>query len=177
MTAFAQQAYQRIALETAVVGADPHRMILMLYDGLLEAVRRAAVHMQEGRVAEKGQMLGKAIRIVEEGLKASLDRASGGDLAGQLAALYDYISLRLLQANLRNDERALAEVTKLVGDLRSAWAQIEGSVAAREPARTDADGHAHQAVPPASAGSAPAVAGPRFFDGTFPQPLRRLASA
>ena len=69
-------------------------------------------------------MLGKAIRIVEEGLKASLDRGAGGALAQQLSTLYDYIALRLLQANLRNDADALAEVTRLLDDLRTAWAQI-----------------------------------------------------
>jgi len=124
MTSFGQQAYKRVGIDTAVASADPHQMILMLYDGALEAVRRATAYLQAGQPAEKGQMLGKAIRIVEEGLKASLDRAAGGKLAQQLAALYDYVSLRLLQANLRNDAQALAEVARLLEDLRSAWAQI-----------------------------------------------------
>jgi flagellar protein FliS len=124
MNAIAAKAYKQVAVETSVLDNDPHRMILMLYDGALESVRRAAVFLREGRPAEKGRLLGRALRIVDEGLKASLDRKVGGALAQDLAALYDYLSLRLLQANLRNDAQALAEVERLLAELRSAWAQI-----------------------------------------------------
>jgi flagellar protein FliS len=124
MTGFSAKAYRRIDVDTGVSEADPHALVLMLFDGALEAIKNAEGHMAAGRIAEKGQALAKAARIVEEGLKASLDRAAGGVLAQQLARLYDYATLRLLQANLRNDRKALAEVTALLSDLRSAWAAI-----------------------------------------------------
>jgi flagellar protein FliS len=168
MTSFGQQAYKRVGLDTAVASADPHQMILMLYDGVLEAVRRASAYMQEGKPAEKGQMLGKAIRIVEEGLKASLDRSAGGKLAQQLSALYDYIALRLLQANLRNDANALAEVTRLLDDLRAAWAQIGKS------------GPAMAALPATLMATAnelrPQAGGARTIDGASPAPRRSFAA-
>jgi flagellar protein FliS len=124
MTGFGAQAYKKISVESAVTAADRHQLVVMLYDGVLEAIKQAAGHMAAGRIDDKGRLLGKAVRIVEEGLKASLDRGAGGALAERLAALYDYISLRLLQAHLRNDDRALAEVSRLLTDLRSAWANI-----------------------------------------------------
>jgi flagellar protein FliS len=136
MTAFAAQVYKRVGVDSAVAAADPHRLVLMLFDGALEAIRQAEAHLAAGRVAEKGQVLGKAVRIVEEGLKASLDVESGGALARQLAALYDYATLRLLQANLRNDGAALAEVASLLGGLRAAWASIG---AGRTPAAAPAE--------------------------------------
>jgi len=139
MAGIGHQLYQRTAVDTSVEGADPHRMILMLYDGALESVRRAAVFLREQRPADKGRMLGRALRIVEEGLKASLDRKVGGALAQDLAALYDYLSLRLLQANLRNDAAALAEVERLLAELRSAWAQIGQPAAPEAPAAADAN--------------------------------------
>jgi flagellar protein FliS len=111
-------------VDTGLNAADPHAMILMLFDGALEAIKNAQGHIASGRVPEKGQALGKAVRIVEEGLKASLDREAGGALTGRLASLYDYATLRLLQANLRNDHGALAEVAGLLADLRAAWAAI-----------------------------------------------------
>jgi flagellar secretion chaperone FliS len=180
MTRYGQSAYKWVALDTAVADADPHRMILMLYDGALEAVRRATTFMQEGRTADKGQMLGKAVRIVEEGLKASLDRSAGGQLAQQLASLYDYISMRLLQANLRNDAAALAEVARLLDELRGAWAQIGRPAPAPASAATPA------AAPAAVAAAAPRLdavaantvsptAGARFLDGLVAPPLRRFA--
>ncbi|HTT10239.1 MAG TPA: flagellar export chaperone FliS [Burkholderiaceae bacterium] len=130
MGGFGVKAYQRVSVDTGVGVSDPHTLVSMLFDGALEALKQAQGHMAAGRVLEKGQALGKAARIVEEGLKASLDRRAGGALAQQLASLYDYATMRLLQANLRNDSKALAEVTGLLGDLRDAWARIGGSAAA-----------------------------------------------
>lgn len=134
MTGFGAKAYQRVDRDSSVAAADPHRLVLMLFDGALEAIRLAESHIAAGNIADKGRALGKAVRIVEEGLKASLDRTAGGALAGQLAALYDYATLRLLQAHLRNDHAALGEVAGLLGNLRDAWASIsqgdgKGSVA------------------------------------------------
>lgn len=124
MSGFGAKAYQSVAVQTAVSMADPHRMTLMLYDGAIEALRLAQAHMGTRRVAAKCEAIGKALRIVEEGLKASVDRAAGGELAERLIALYDYITMRLLQANLRNDRKALEEASRLLSELRSAWAQI-----------------------------------------------------
>ncbi len=129
--------YRRVGIDTDVTAAPPHQLVLLLFDGALEAIRLARSHVAAGRIAEKGQALGKAVRIVEEGLKASLDRSAGGAMAGQLAQLYDYASLRLLQANLRNDRAALDEVERLLAELRAAWAQIDPR--ARAVASVDAE--------------------------------------
>lgn len=128
MNGFGAQIYRRVGVDSGVGSASSHQLVLMLYDGAIEAVKLARLHVAAGRIAEKGRALGKAVRIVEEGLKASLDRSAGGPLAQQLAQLYDYTNLRLLQANLRNDPKALDEVERLLGELRTAWAQIDPAV-------------------------------------------------
>jgi flagellar protein FliS len=138
MGGFGVKQYQRVGVDTGVEGADPHALVLMLFDGALESIKQAEGHIAAGRVLEKGQALAKAARIVEEGLKASLDRSAGGALAQQLAQLYDYATLRLLQANLRNDRKALAEVTKVLGDLRDTWARIGKNNAAAPAGASDA---------------------------------------
>jgi flagellar protein FliS len=137
MTAFGVSAYRRTGIDTGVAAASPHQLVLMLFDAALEAIRQAEVHLKSGEVAAKGAALGKAVRIVEEGLKASVDRGAGGALAEHLASLYDYATLRLLQANLRNDDAALREVNKLLSELREAWAQI-GSPRTATPAAAPA---------------------------------------
>ena len=124
MAGFGAKAYQSVAVQTAVATADPHRMTLLLYDGAIEAIRLAQAHMGTRRIAAKCEAIGKAVCILEEGLKASVDRKVGGQLAERLVALYEYITMRLLQANLRNDRKALDEAYQLLDDLRSAWAQI-----------------------------------------------------
>lgn len=155
MNGYGATAYQRVGVQSGVASADPHRLVLMLFDGALEAIRLARAHIAAGRIADKGQALGKAVRIVEEGLKASLDKESGGALARQLAALYDYATLRLLQANLQNDHGALDEVTRLLADLREAWAAI----GARAPVAADRARQASAGVGGTETGG-PATGGP-----------------
>jgi len=120
----AARAYARIGLETGVAAASPHAMILMLYDGALMSVHAAAQHMAAGRVAERGQAISRTISIIDGGLKASLDLARGGEIAGWLDQLYDYMNRRLLGASLRDDPSGLIEVEGLLRELRGAWAEI-----------------------------------------------------
>ena len=117
-------AYKSVSVDAAVAMSDPHRLILMLFDGALIAVGEARSHMAQGSIAEKGVSVSKAIDIIDNGLKASLDVRQGGELAQRLSALYDYMLTRLIYANLRNNVAALDEVTGLLGDLRGAWAEI-----------------------------------------------------
>ncbi len=74
VSGFGAKAYHNVAVQTAVGSADPHRMTLLLYDGAIEAIRLAQAHLGTRRVAVKCEAIGKALRIVEEGLKASVDR-------------------------------------------------------------------------------------------------------
>ncbi|HSX95521.1 MAG TPA: flagellar export chaperone FliS [Hydrogenophaga sp.] len=117
--------YKRVAVETGVQAADSHRLVGMLFDGLLQAVAAARGAMERGDLVVKGEQIGKAVRIVEEGLKAGLDPA-GGEMAQNLRALYAYSVRRLTEANLRNDPAALAEVATLIEPVAQAWQDIRG---------------------------------------------------
>jgi flagellar protein FliS len=123
----AAASYRNVSLETSVAQADPHTLIAMLYDGAVAAIGQARIALANGQVAAKGEATGRAVRILEEGLKASLD-SRGGDLAANLHALYEYMSARLLSANLSNDDSRYAEVAEMIGKLRDAWQQIAGEV-------------------------------------------------
>ncbi len=123
-------AYQQVYAATAVDGASPHGLIAMLFDGLVGALAEARGAMRSGNVAAKVNAIGRAVRIVDEGLSASLNEEEGGALASDLRALYGYIALRLTQANLHNDEAALEECGGLIEPLRSAWAGIADQVGA-----------------------------------------------
>ncbi len=117
-------AYGKVEIETRVETADPHKLILMLFDGAQLSIAAASLHMQRGDVARKGESISKAINIIGNGLKASLDLEAGGELAGKLAALYDYMVLRLLHANLHNQPAVLDEISHLIAELKGAWEQI-----------------------------------------------------
>ena len=118
-------AYQQVGLVTGVDAASPHRLVLMLFDGFDEALAQALGALRDGSVQSKCRAIGRAVRIVDEGLKASLDLEAGGALATDLRELYAYVSLRLVQANLNNDADMLHECRRLIRPLRDAWSAID----------------------------------------------------
>jgi len=122
--------YQRIGVETGVESADPHKLVLMLFEGAQEALARAKLHIQRKEISEKGKMLSKAIMIIDHGLKASLDMNVGGDLVIKLYALYEYTVNQLIIANAQNNIERIDEVNKLLSELHDAWKQIGNTEAA-----------------------------------------------
>lgn len=123
-------AYAKVGVETGVLAASPHKLIAMLFDGALVALSTGLVHMKTGNIAGKGQAISKAIRIIDEGLRASLDQSAGGGIAVSLDALYEYMSNRLLMGNLKNDPAMLEEVQRLLTELKQAWDGIDPAAAA-----------------------------------------------
>jgi flagellar protein FliS len=120
----AANAYANVGLETGVVAASPHQLIIMLYEGAELAVRMAIKHMNEGDLAKKSGAITKASNIILNGLRAALDPKQGSDIAIQLNALYDYMNQRLMLAHLKNQVAPLEEVLGLLRELHGAWQQI-----------------------------------------------------
>jgi flagellar protein FliS len=106
--------------------ADPHKLVELLFDALVRAIGAAKLSMQAGNVAAKCESISKAIRIIEEGLKAPLDLEKGGAIAANLDVLYEYCVARLVFANARNNVAALDEVASLIEPVANGWKQIEG---------------------------------------------------
>ena len=123
----AMAAYRTVGVESLASTADPHQLVLMLYNGARAAVAAAKGHLQRKEIAPKGEAISKAISIIDGGLKASLDLNVGGEMAQNLWDLYVYMGQRLLQANIRNDGKALDEVALLLEQLGSAWEGIAGT--------------------------------------------------
>ncbi|HVE07210.1 MAG TPA: flagellar export chaperone FliS [Paraburkholderia sp.] len=131
-------AYARVGVETGVMGASPHRLIAMLFEGARKAIAQARMHVQLGNVAQRGETIGKAISIIESGLQQSLDRSTGGEVAERLFALYGYMTRRLLEANVKSSEAMLIEVDGLLATIEEAWTGI-GPEVARMAARISAE--------------------------------------
>ena len=115
------QAYAQIGVESAVMSASQQQLVTMLFDGVLSALVRARLFMQDNNQQGKGVSLSKAINIIENGLRVSLDEESKDELTQNLIALYSYMVRRLLQANLRNDVCAVEEVEGLMRNIADAW--------------------------------------------------------
>lgn len=121
-------AYAKVGVESGILAASPHQRIVMLFDSYQTSIRLARLHLQAGNVAEKGNAITKAINIVSQGLRASLDLEQGGDIAVQLDQLYDYVVRVLLRANLDNDETALTTAADLLNNVAAAWLAIGSQI-------------------------------------------------
>ena len=117
-------AYQKIGVETGVLAASPHKLIAMLYEGAVKAIDQASVHMAAGDIEKKGESIAKAVQIILVGLRASLNREAGGELADNLYELYDYMARRLFEANVKNNQEMLSEVRDLLESIKGAWDEI-----------------------------------------------------
>jgi flagellar protein FliS len=117
-------AYRSTSVHSGVAASDPHRLIVMLMDGALERIATARGLMQNGAVsADKAQLLHRAVAIIDE-LRNSLNLKAGGEISQNLDALYDYMCRRLMQASASNKPEWLDEVSRLLGEVRSAWLQL-----------------------------------------------------
>ena len=125
MSPYAARRYAAVGTEGRVTGADPHGLILLLFDGALERIELARAALAAGDVGRKAGAIAGAQRIVE-GLLQSLDPAAGGELAQRLSELYQLVSRRLLHANVHDDAGALGDARRVLSELRAGWAGIAG---------------------------------------------------
>ena len=127
MSAYARNsklaAYQSVSVHGNVAGADPHRLVLMLMDGVLERLVVARACIERGEIARKAQLLHSCVTLIGE-LRGSLNTQQGGALARNLSALYEYMVRQLLRANVDSNVSLVKEVSSLLGEVRSAWVAI-----------------------------------------------------
>ena len=116
-------SYGEVEVQSGTAYADSVQLIQMLFDGLIDSLAAAEGQIERNEIQAKGESLSRATRIVL-GLQGSLDMEKGGEIAGNLADLYDYCTRRLMHANLKNDLDAVREVKKLMGEIRDAWSQV-----------------------------------------------------
>ena len=119
--------YQSVNRQTSIVDADRHKLIQLLFDGALDRIMMAKAQIMAKNIEGKNKLLGKAIEIIG-GLRGFLDQEKGGELARRLDALYEYMELRLFQANIKNDVAAIDEVVGLLKEIKSGWDGIRPKV-------------------------------------------------
>ncbi len=121
----AVSAYRKVNVDSVVEQATPHQLIAMLFEGLLAALREAKGAMVRGVIPEKGRLIVKAVRILEEGLRGGLDKDKGGEVAANLDLLYSYSVKQLTLANLNNDVALIDEVIGLIEPVAAGWSEIQ----------------------------------------------------
>lgn len=119
-------SYKQMEVESDVHGADPHYLIVLLFNGLEAALKQALACLEAGDIEGKNKYLSQSIDLIVNGLSSSLDIERGGDLAEKLQALYTYMVSRLVHANIHLDVGAIREVQKLVDEIGGAWRDLGG---------------------------------------------------
>ncbi len=115
----------------AAAADDRLQLILHMMDGALSRIATARGHMARNEAAQKGEELGRAIGLID-GLRTSLDKDQGGDIAQNLEALYDYMMNRLVEANLNDNSEILDEVEDLLHEIKSGWQELMKSPEAQQ---------------------------------------------
>ncbi|MDD3593790.1 MAG: flagellar export chaperone FliS [Candidatus Gastranaerophilales bacterium] len=108
--------------QNSVLTASPETVLIMLYDGAINFLNRAKVSMDNREIEETHNNIVKAQRIITEFMN-TLDMKNGGEVAENLFRLYDYLSHRLIQANVKKDSSMLDEVIAHLRELKQTWEQ------------------------------------------------------
>jgi flagellar protein FliS len=116
-------AYQSVSVHGNVAGADPHRLVLMLMDGVLERLAVARASIERSEIAKKAQLLHSCTTLIAE-LRGSVNMKHGGELARNLSDLYEYMARQLIRANAESNVDFIKEVASLLGEVRNAWVAI-----------------------------------------------------
>ncbi|WP_258807807.1 flagellar export chaperone FliS [Pseudidiomarina sp. CB1] len=117
-------AYGRVNVESHVLSASPHKLIELLFENCLRQIKTARAHLAQKQVSAKGEAIGKALDIVNQGLLAAVDKDKGGEVAERLESLYLYVGDLLVQANLHNDASKLDTAETILSQLAGAWKEI-----------------------------------------------------
>ncbi|MFM2582284.1 flagellar export chaperone FliS [Vibrio campbellii] len=113
-------SYQQVDLDAQAASANPHQLVVMLIDGLLDEIERVRGHLAANRLAEKGIGINKCMNILI-GLSSALDEENGGEIAENLRQLYDFCQVELYYTSIQNDATRLDNVERVMGNIREGW--------------------------------------------------------
>ena len=117
------QSYKKVSVDSGLAVASPHRIIQMLLAGALERLAQAKLAIEQGNIEQRGLLIGKAIGIVN-GLNSSLNMEANEQVAGNLTQLYDFMLVRMSEANMNNDATAIDDVTGILKIIKEGWDAI-----------------------------------------------------
>lgn len=117
------QQYAQTGLQTGVESATPHRLVQMLYEGVLDRIAQAKGAMLRKDFAAKSRLTNRIVDILSH-LQGSLDTDKGGDVAANLYQLYDYMLRQVFAASRHNDTQKLDEVANLIREIKAGWDQM-----------------------------------------------------
>jgi flagellar protein FliS len=119
-------AYRQVDLAGRTSGADPHRLVGLLYEEGAAALRAAACAAEQRQFAIKSERVTRATAILFA-LESGLDFVNGGEVSRTLATFYHGLRQQVLQASLGTDPAPFREAATSLEDIAGAWASVRES--------------------------------------------------
>jgi len=141
----ARRSYQ----ESAIRGATPIELVVVLYDSALEDMRRALLAMQKNDVETRSRQIAHALIVLQQ-LQGTLDFERGGNAARQFEQFYSLVRAKLLEAQIRNSPETLREQIRYFSEVRECWVEAKRIL---QPARNAGAAPMSLAVPEAAGAS------------------------
>jgi flagellar protein FliS len=117
------KTYQSVSVKSTLAAADPHQIITMMYNGLLESLAQAKGAIERKDLESKSKLLTKATNILQA-LQTSLDSESEPEISKNFGELYSFCISRIHDASLSLDITILVQVIDFLSPLRDAWQKI-----------------------------------------------------
>ncbi len=106
--------------QTQVMTANRGQLVVLLYEGAIKQVRKAADCVDRKDMVGKGVAIGRAHDIINE-LNSALDHSVGGKVSQDLENLYNFCVEQLLKANAENSRAPLESVGRILENLLEGW--------------------------------------------------------
>ena len=104
-----------------ILTASPAELTLMLYEGAIKFCNIAIVGIEQDNIQKAHDNIMKTQKIIEE-FQITLDRKY--EVAKDFDAVYNYLIIRLREANMKKDAAILEEVLKHLRTMRDAWKEV-----------------------------------------------------
>ena len=120
----AHRTYAANQRETSVSSAKPVELVAMVYQRLLDHLQTGKAQMAAGE--DSSESFTKAIDLITTGLESCLDKEKGGEIAQNLAFIYDWAGKEIIRARLRRDPEMIQGVINAFVPLAEAWMEHAG---------------------------------------------------
>ena len=115
--------YGQIKNDTQTTYASPHQLMLMLFDGAIEAMSFTIGAIENNNFELRSKQNSRSITIIN-GMRECLDMETGGELADNLYSLYQYMTKELFKASYKNDAETIQNIQTMLKDIRGSWEKI-----------------------------------------------------
>ena len=115
--------YGQIKNDAQTTYASPHQLMLMLFDGAIEAMSFTIGAIQNENFELRSKQNTRSITIIN-GMRECLDMETGGELADNLYSLYQYMTKELFKASFKNDVDTIQNIQTMLKDIRGSWEKI-----------------------------------------------------